>query len=86
MTTWIEALKIWNGRKGGSWCVPRRGSVEHSQVMDIKNGGTPSPAPKKAPAPKKQNIKFKKKAPSFKYTKEEAKREILKIYCIYIYK
>lgn len=78
MTTWIEALKIWNGRKGGSWCVPRRGSVEHSQVMDIKNGGTPSPAPVKK-EPKKQNIKFKKKATSFKYTKEEAKREILKI-------
>ena len=29
MTTWIQALKIWNGRKGGSWCVPRRGSEEH---------------------------------------------------------
>ena len=66
MNTWILALKEWNQKKGGAWCVPRKGSEEHRQVMKLM-GGTPKKAPvKKAP---KQNIKFKvapKKAPAKK--------------------
>ena len=35
---WVEALKIWNAQKGGAWCVPRKGSAEHAQVMKILRG------------------------------------------------
>jgi hypothetical protein len=39
---WIEALKEWNGRKGGAWCVPRRGTKEHDAVRAIMAGGRSS--------------------------------------------
>jgi hypothetical protein len=32
---WIEGLKIWNAKKGGAWCVPRKGSPEHAEVKAI---------------------------------------------------
>ena len=35
---WVEALKIWNQKKGGPWCVPRKGSEEHAEVMKIVRG------------------------------------------------
>ena len=39
MTTWIEALKIWNGkREGKKYMIPRKGTEEHSQVMSIMKG------------------------------------------------
>jgi hypothetical protein len=33
MSTWIQALKIFN--KDGMWCMPRKGSPEHAKVLDI---------------------------------------------------
>lgn len=38
MTTWIEALKIWNGKRGGKYMIPRKGTQEHAQVMSIMKG------------------------------------------------
>lgn len=39
MTTWIEALKIWNGkREGKKYMIPRKGTQEHAQVMSIMKG------------------------------------------------
>lgn len=38
MTTWIEALKIWNGKRGGKYMIPRKGTEEHAQVMSIMKG------------------------------------------------
>ena len=38
MMKYHEALKIWNGRKGGSWCFPKKGSKEYDEVIRIKNG------------------------------------------------
>jgi hypothetical protein len=35
---WVEGLKIWNGRKGGAWCVPRKGTPEHAEVKAIMAG------------------------------------------------
>ena len=33
---WIEAVKIWNTEHNkGKWCVPKKGSPEHSEVMKI---------------------------------------------------
>jgi hypothetical protein len=39
---WIEGLKIWNARKGGAWCVPRRGTPEHAEVKAIMAEGKES--------------------------------------------
>jgi hypothetical protein len=72
MTKWIQALKIWNQKKGGAWCVPRKGSEEHRQVMELM-GGTPASVKK---APVKQDIKFKvapKKAPVKTFQKSQSK-------------
>ena len=39
MTTWIQALKIWNGkREGKKYMIPRKGTEEHAQVMSIMKG------------------------------------------------
>ena len=39
MTTWIEALKIWNGKRvGQKYMIPKKGTQEHAQVMSIMKG------------------------------------------------
>jgi hypothetical protein len=42
---WVEALKVWNAAKGGSWCVPRKGSEDHAAVMKIMGGAKKIEAP-----------------------------------------
>ena len=32
---WVEALKLWNAKKGGMWCVPKKGTPEHAEVKKI---------------------------------------------------
>jgi hypothetical protein len=32
---WIDALKEWNGKRGGSWCVPRKGTPEYDEVKAL---------------------------------------------------
>jgi hypothetical protein len=36
---WIEALKKFNVGKG-EWCIPRKGSREHKEVLSIMQGAT----------------------------------------------
>ena len=37
---WIEALRLWNTEhNAGKWCVPRKGSAEHAQVMALMGKG-----------------------------------------------
>ena len=36
---WIEALKKFNAGKG-EWCIPRKGSREHKEVLIIMQGAT----------------------------------------------
>ena len=52
---WIDALRIWNQDNGGKWCIPRSGTIEHAQVLEIMKGE----APKKGP--NKRIIKVKKR-------------------------
>ena len=52
---WLEALKTWNASKGGSWCVPKKGSPEHQEVLKIMRGEV-------TPTEKKKVIKPKIKA------------------------
>ena len=37
MNKWVTALKKWNQGKS-KWCVPRKGSTSHKEVMDIMAG------------------------------------------------
>ena len=46
---WTEALKQWNSGKD-KWCIPRRGTPGHAQVMKLM--GKASKAPKAPKAPK----------------------------------
>jgi hypothetical protein len=39
---WIEALKVWNGKKGGPWCIPRKGSAEYDAVREIMARAKPA--------------------------------------------
>jgi hypothetical protein len=36
---WIEVLKKFNAGKG-EWCVPRKGTREHKEVLSIMQGAT----------------------------------------------
>ncbi len=36
---WIEALKKFNDGKG-EWCVPKKGTREHKEVLSIMQGST----------------------------------------------
>lgn len=39
---WVEALKVWNGKKGGTWCIPRKGSAEYDEVRAIMDRSKPA--------------------------------------------
>ena len=43
---WTDALKVWNERKGKHagqmWCVPKRGTPQHAEVMKIMRKDLPS--------------------------------------------
>ena len=43
---WTDALKVWNDRKGKHagqmWCVPKRGTPQHAEVMKIMRKDLPS--------------------------------------------
>jgi hypothetical protein len=58
---WVEALKIWNGKRGGLWCVPKKGTPEHAEVKKIM-GPTKAEMRKaekeKAKAPKEEETQF----------------------------
>ena len=32
VNVWITALKKWNNKKGGTWCVPRKNSKEYNST------------------------------------------------------
>ena len=36
---WIEALKKFNAGKG-EWCVPKKGTPEHEEVLSLMPGAT----------------------------------------------
>ena len=36
---WMDALRKFNAGKG-EWCVPRKGTREHKEVMSIMHGAT----------------------------------------------
>ena len=36
---WMEALKKFNAGKG-EWCVPKKGTLEHAEVISIMQGNT----------------------------------------------
>lgn len=72
---WVEALKVWNGRKGGAWCVPRKGTAEHAEVMKIIAGGKEA----KVEAPKKFKPRVRPEVmEAFAEKKKEGKREKVK--------
>jgi hypothetical protein len=37
--SWITALKKYNEKKGGSWCVPKKGSAEYEKVKSLMASG-----------------------------------------------
>ena len=87
MNRWIKALKAWNAEKNpGAWCVPRKGSPEHEEVVAMMGGGgkrSKAMAPKveapKAEAPKKKSkIRIVKELPGEREKKTEKVKEFLR--------
>jgi len=39
---WLEALKEWNSRHGGKWCIPKKGTKEHSEILALQHGNAPT--------------------------------------------
>jgi hypothetical protein len=62
--SWIQALKIWN-RGRDVWCVPKGGTKEYDEVIDIMQN---NPSAQRAPKRKKAA-----KAPKQKKGKKTAK-------------
>ena len=68
---WMIALKQWNSKKS-KWCVPRKGTPEHAEIMKIKarlDGGKrkrdddPAPARKRARTATKKRKRSSSPAP-----------------------
>jgi len=36
MNTWLIALKHWNAQRGGTYLIPKKGTIEYNEVMAIK--------------------------------------------------
>ena len=34
--TWLNALKVWNAKKGGKYVIPKKGTEEYNQVKKIQ--------------------------------------------------
>lgn len=59
---WIEALRKWNGERGGKWCVPRKDSADYAAVKKIMGGE--SPVEKEEVKPKMRRVVRKKREPA----------------------
>ena len=59
MSTWIQALKEYN--KDGMWCMPRKGTAEHAEVMKIMEKLKAHQKRIDISAPSKSNISNKAK-------------------------
>ena len=59
MKSWLEALKAWNAKKKGKYCIPKKGTKEYNEVRKMmgKRGGMMEPGqeelefPANAPRP-----------------------------------
>ena len=53
---WITALKEYNNKKGGMWCVPKKDTPEYNEIKKIMDRLKPKPEPKpqSKPEPKPQ--------------------------------
>lgn len=41
MTSWTDALKVWNSEQGnGTWCIPKKNSKAYQEVQAIMQGRT----------------------------------------------
>jgi hypothetical protein len=58
---WTDALKIWNQGKG-TWCIPKKGTEDHAEVMKIVNAGMPAKAKRNAVAKVKASCECGKKS------------------------
>lgn len=48
MSGWIDALRVWNATHNkGLWCVPRKGSSEHAELVGMMRPKTKKPRKKK---------------------------------------
>ena len=64
MSVWISALKEYNAKKG-MWCMPKKGTAEHAEVMKIMDkmkGGKAKPEAKPEPKRKLRTEKEKKES------------------------
>ena len=52
---WVSALKEMN-KGSNNWCVPKKGTAEYQQVMNIMNKSSITPSTKSAAATKIQSI------------------------------
>ena len=51
---WLDALKMWNEKKGGKWIIPRKETAEYTEIRRMMDGeSAPAPAKKKVPRVKK---------------------------------
>lgn len=32
---WIQALKAWNQKNGGKWCIPKKGTADYNEVKKL---------------------------------------------------
>ena len=62
--SWITALKKWNEKNGGAWCVPKKGTKDYDEVRALMGAKKAPAREKKAPAREKKAPAREKKAPA----------------------
>jgi len=83
-SVWISALKEYNEKKG-MWCLPKKGSAEHAEVMKIMDrmrGSKAEPEAKEKPKRKLRTEKEKKESESdsdVPVAKPKARADVSKI-------
>jgi hypothetical protein len=68
---WIDALKQYNA--GKSWCVPRKGTPEHAEVMKIVNRTKPAEVEKRNVERREKSLEQLKSLDTRKKIEEERK-------------
>lgn len=74
---YVEALKIFNKRKG-KWCLPKKGTKDYREVLQIRSGGKPS-KPSKDKGPEGDSEKDRRRIQAFdQFAERIRKREKLR--------
>ena len=76
---WVDALKIFN-KDRGSWCIPRKNTVEYKEVIDIMKGKSKTKT-KEATEATKGQLTFKSAINKIESREKRMKQSLIRMSC-----